>query len=91
VQIFVNHRREDASGHALLLAEALVSQYGRDNAFIDVDAIRLGLPFDAAPSSCDILIALIGRGWLDSAGPECMRPARTHPGAARTAGDARPR
>ena len=42
--------------------------------FIDVDAIRLGSRFDdaivRAVASCDVLIALIGRSWLDASARE---------------------
>jgi TIR domain-containing protein len=73
MRIFVSYRREDTSGHAGRLADALASRYGRDHVFIDVDTLRLGSPFAdeiaRAVSSCDVVIALIGRGWLVAAGP----------------------
>jgi hypothetical protein len=73
MRIFVSYRREDTSGHAGRLADALASRYGRDHVFIDVDTLRLGSPFAdeiaRAVTSCDVLIALIGRGWLVAAGP----------------------
>jgi hypothetical protein len=75
VRVFVSYRREDASGHAGRLYDVLAARYGAERVFMDIDAIPLGSEFrttiDQAVSSCDVLIALIGRGWVgatDSAG-----------------------
>jgi hypothetical protein len=75
VRVFVSYRREDASGHAGRLYDLLAAHYGPEHVFMDIDAIPLGSEFraaiDRAVSSCDVLIALIGRGWVgaaDSAG-----------------------
>jgi hypothetical protein len=73
MRIFVSYRREDTSGHAGRLADALASRYGREQVYLDVDTIPLGSTFAheiaGAVTSCDVVIALIGRGWLDAAGP----------------------
>jgi hypothetical protein len=68
VRIFINYRREDSSGHAGRLYDALVDRFGEDQVFMDVDAIEPGTDFkqviDQAVSSCDVVVALIGRNWL---------------------------
>lgn len=75
LRIFVSYRRDETSGHAGRLYDALSARFGSENVFMDVDAIDLGADFtkviDRAVTSCDVLIALIGRGWLgatDAAG-----------------------
>jgi hypothetical protein len=63
----VSYRRGD-SGHAGRLYDALSSRFGADNVFMDVDTIDPGADFaeviNRAVTSCDVVIALIGRGWL---------------------------
>ena len=76
-RVFINYRREDASGHAGRLYDALADRLGRDNVFMDVDAIRPGENFaqvlDESVESCDVLIALIGRRWAGSVDREGRR------------------
>src|ERR671935_1392571 len=66
-RFFINYRREDASGHAGRLYDALAAHFGEDFVFMDVDAIEPGADFadvlDRSVGACDILIALIGRDW----------------------------
>jgi TIR domain-containing protein len=66
--VFLNYRREDTSGHAGRLSDWLRRHYGNDQVFMDVIGIDPGLDFVAiierAVSSCEVLIALIGRHWL---------------------------
>ena len=68
--IFISYRREDASGYAGRLNDQLAAHFGADHVFIDVDDISPGVDFAQAiekkVSSCDILLALIGRRWLNS-------------------------
>jgi hypothetical protein len=68
--VFLSYRREDASGHAGRLYDLLAARYGAKSVFMDVDAIPLGSEFGEtirrAVASCDVLIAVIGRGWLDA-------------------------
>jgi hypothetical protein len=67
-RIFISYRREDSSAAAGRLHDRLREHYGRDNVFMDVDSIEPGLDFieaiERTVSSCDVLIALIGRQWL---------------------------
>jgi hypothetical protein len=68
LRVFLNYRREDASGHAGRLYDALSVTFGGENVFMDVDAIEPGLDFSEVVASkvgmTDVLIALIGRDWL---------------------------
>ena len=70
LRVFLSYRREDASGHAGRLYDLLAARYGAKSVFMDVDAIPLGSEFGEtirrAVASCDVLIAVIGRGWLDA-------------------------
>jgi len=70
--IFVCYRRDDSSGHAGRLFDKLVDQFGEDRIFMDIDTIEPGEDFvtviENAVGSCEILIAIIGRDWLSSAG-----------------------
>ena len=72
-RIFLCYRREDSSGHAGRLYDALAARFGDDNVFMDVDTIGVGTDFvaaiDAATRACDVCIALIGRRWLAAQAP----------------------
>ena len=61
--IFVSYRRDDTSGHAGRLFDKLVSHFGRDRIFMDIDTIEPGEDFvsviEDAVGSCDLLIAVI--------------------------------
>ena len=66
--IFISYRREDTSGYAGRLYDKLKNHLG-DQVFMDIDTIDPGSDFimtvENAVSSCNILIALIGRNWLN--------------------------
>jgi hypothetical protein len=72
--IFISYRRQDAAGYAGRLYDRLAAHFGADRVFMDVEGIEPGLDFvDAigrAVASCEVLIVIIGPGWLatDSAG-----------------------
>lgn len=77
MRIFLSYRREDASGHAGRLYDALAARFGDENVFIDVDTIDPGVDFaeaiTRAVGGCDALIALIGRQWLTATDEEGRR------------------
>jgi hypothetical protein len=73
LRIFITYRREDASGHAGRLYDALAFRFGAENVFMDVDTIDPGRDFveaiEEAVRQCDVLVALIGRSWLTARDP----------------------
>ena len=68
LRIFISYRREDSAGHAGRLHDTLRRHF--KHLFMDIDTLKPGVDFsaaiDTALSSCEALIALIGRQWLTS-------------------------
>ena len=68
--IFISYRRGDAEGQAGRLFDDLASQFGDGSVFMDVAGIQPGRDFrraiDEQLASCGVLLALIGRSWLDA-------------------------
>lgn len=66
--IFISYRREDASASAGRIYDHLVSRFGRDAVFMDVDGIEPGMDFhevlNERVAECDVLLAVIGPDWL---------------------------
>ena len=75
--IFISYRREDSAGHAGRLFDRLRERFGRGRVFLDVVGIEAGVDFvetiDQAISSCDVLLAVIGREWLSCCGKQGRR------------------
>ena len=69
--IFVSYRRDDAKHAAGRLVDRLSQAFGPDQLFLDVDNIAPGLDFKKVLAekvqACDVLLAVIGPGWLTSA------------------------
>jgi formylglycine-generating enzyme required for sulfatase activity len=67
-KLFISYRREDSEHAAGHLYERLEAHFGREAVFMDVDDIPFGVDFrqhlDEAVGRCDILLAVIGEGWL---------------------------
>jgi hypothetical protein len=65
--IFISYRRDDSAGFAGRLYDRLVSRYGADRLFMDIDTIRPGHDFAddiaAALSESAVCLVLIGRRW----------------------------
>jgi hypothetical protein len=68
--IFISYRRDDASGHAGRLRDALSAHFGRETIFRDIDTIPPGDDFrramSAAIRSCGVFLAVIGTRWLSA-------------------------
>ncbi len=68
--IFISYRRDDAPGYAGRLYDRLAGEFGRENVFIDVDALQPGDDFVDAINkrlqTCDIMLAMIGQRWLSA-------------------------
>jgi tetratricopeptide (TPR) repeat protein len=72
-KVFISYRRDDSAGYAGRVHDRLVRELGSDLLFMDVDSISLGVNFTKVlrneVAKCDVLLAVIGPGWL-SAGDE---------------------
>ena len=70
-KIFIAYRRHDSAGHAGRLYDRLSSHFGPDRVFLDIDIIKPGDDFIAVIEEpivlCEVLIAIIGKQWLNSA------------------------
>lgn len=68
--IFLSYRRDDAEGEAGRLFDDLISEFGVDKVFMDVAGIEPGRDFrkviDQNVASCGVLLAMIGKGWIDA-------------------------
>lgn len=68
--IFISYRREDAEGQAGRLFGDLANHFGDDTVFMDVTAIEPGRDFrrviDEQVASCSVLLAVIGKNWIDA-------------------------
>jgi TIR domain len=68
--IFISYRREDSEGQAGRLFDDLVAHFGQDSVFMDVVGIAPGRDFrraiDEQVSTCGVLLAMIGKNWLEA-------------------------
>ncbi len=68
MRIFLSYRRDDAAAWAGRLHDALAAQFDQRNLWQDVTAVRPGENFsdaiDAALAESDVVLAVIGPGWL---------------------------
>ncbi len=69
-KIFINYRRGDDPGHTGRLFDRLQDEFEPQQLFLDVDNIAPGLDFirvlDERVAECDVLLAVIGKGWIDA-------------------------
>ncbi len=67
-RIFISYRREDSAGYAGRIYDRLVTEFGFEQVFFDIDTISPGDDFVEVLSekveSCDVLLAVIGKSWL---------------------------
>lgn len=82
-RIFISYRREDTAPYAGRIYDRLVTEFGFDQVFLDIDTIPPGDDFvevlTEKVESCDVLLAVIGKAWLtiaDAGG----RPRIQNPG-----------
>ena len=65
--IFISYRRDDQAGFAGRLADALVSAFGADNVFRDIEDIHPGedfvLALERQLASVDVMLVMIGPAW----------------------------
>jgi hypothetical protein len=69
-KIFINYRRGDDPGYTGRLFDRLQEAFAPEQLFLDVDNIAPGLDFarvlDERIAESDIVLAVIGRGWIDA-------------------------
>lgn len=69
-RIFISYRRENSAGHTGRIYDRLAREFGESALFMDVDSIPLGSDFvkvlQREVSSCDVLLAIIDRYWVDA-------------------------
>jgi TIR domain len=67
--IFISYRERDSKGWALSLRDRLVEAFGEEKVFLDKDALRAGKwkdQIERALGDCNIVLVVIGRGWLSA-------------------------
>lgn len=66
--VFISYRRDDQAGFAGRLADVLVSTFGADNVFRDIEDIHPGEDFVVAIekqlAAVDVMLVMIGPAWL---------------------------
>ena len=69
-RIFISYRRTDSADVTGRIYDRLITKFGRDAVFKDVDSIPLGLDFkeylDNQVGECNVLLAIIGDRWLEA-------------------------
>jgi hypothetical protein len=72
--ILISYRRADSGDVAGRIYDRLVAYYSRETVFKDVDSIPLGIDFrkhlTESVEACQVLLAVIGRTWIESRGSE---------------------
>jgi hypothetical protein len=67
-RVFLSYRRDDTRHIAGRIADRLAVRIGAHQVFMDVDTIEPGVDFTVAlvqaVEACDVLLALIGPGWI---------------------------
>jgi trehalose synthase-fused probable maltokinase len=76
-KIFISYRRDDSRYQARMIYDALCNVVPRDRVFMDIDTIPLGANFRTIlkdwVDQCEVLLALIGPGWMDARDPSTKR------------------
>src|SRR5438105_1312233 len=69
-RIFINYRRGDDPGHTGRLFDRLREVFSPEEPFMDVENIDPGLDYRQVlkeqVATCDVLLAVIGKGWIDA-------------------------
>ena len=67
--IFISYRERDSKGWALSLRDRLVNDFGEERVFLDKDTLKAGKwkdQIERALGDCNIVLVVIGRGWLNA-------------------------
>jgi hypothetical protein len=75
--VFICYRREESAFAARAIHDRVVRQLERENVFLDVDNIDLGVDWfnvlTERVGACDALVAAIGRNWVSAADKDNRR------------------
>ena len=75
--VFVSYRRDDSAGHTGRLFDKLARRFGPRRVFMDLNAIQPGMDFrnaiDRALESSSVVLAIIGRNWLEASDADGAR------------------
>jgi TIR domain/PAN domain len=73
-KIFISYRRDDSRYQARMIYEAFLRAMPRENVFMDIDTIPLGVNFvkvlEGWVEQCEVLLVLMGEDWANSADPK---------------------
>jgi hypothetical protein len=76
-KIFISYRRHDTKYQARMIYGAFRKMLPPEDVFMDLDSIPLGADFveilQGWVNKCEVLVALIGPGWVDAADPKTTR------------------
>ena len=65
--VFISYRREDAAPYAGRIFDRLAEHFGRDNVFLDIDALTPGQDFvqvlEQTLQASEVVVVVIGRTW----------------------------
>jgi hypothetical protein len=75
--VFICYRREETAFAARAIHDRVVQRLERENVFLDVDNIDLGVDWfnvlTERVGACDALVAVIGRSWVSNADKDGLR------------------
>jgi hypothetical protein len=73
-KIFISYRRNDSRNQARMIYEAFLRRMPRENVFMDIDTIPLGVNFvkvlEGWVEQCEVLLVLMGADWANSTDPK---------------------
>ena len=76
-RVFISYRRNDSKYQARMIYGAFQKAVPRDRLFMDIDSIPPGVDFvqtlQTWVNQCEIMLALIGPGWVDATDPKTGR------------------
>jgi formylglycine-generating enzyme required for sulfatase activity len=82
-KVFISYRRDDSKYPALMIYTAFCQGLPRGQVFMDVDSIPPGANFRKIlkdwVDQCEVLLALIGPGWIDANDPKTGRSRLENP------------
>jgi hypothetical protein len=76
-KVFISYRRHDSRYQARMIYDAFQRALPREHLFMDIDSIPPGADFvkilKPEVGECEIMLALIGPGWIDATDPKTGR------------------